>query len=455
MLTHFGRRHRTCDGIGRRDFLAAGLLSLGGLTLADVLRLRAASAPTAAQGKAVILVYLAGGPSHIDTYDMKPGAPAEIRGEFKSIQTNVPGVEFCELLPLQAKIADKLAVLRGVATVGYHTGNEFFSGFAWEGKPGDQLRPALGSIVSRLRGPNQPGLPGYVSLLNPNQSLSTRASTWEQAVYAGQAHQPFSGHSGDKVENQALNNLQLPGEVDRNRLESRKELLRSFDTLRERRDSIEALKGVDDVNAQALDLMTSNRVRDAFDVNKVGEKARARYFEASSPAPLKEHGKKFLQAFRLVQAGVPVVTLSMPGWDTHTANFKLLREQLPVLDRCLHALVSDLHEQGLANDVAVLVAGEMGRTPKLNNLRPDHGPGRDHWPAAGIALMAGGGLQTGQVVGATDGNGERPTGNAIRPQHLMSTLYHVLGIDPATTIPDHMGRPQYLLDEREAIKELV
>lgn len=378
MLTHFGRSRRKCDGIGRRDFLAAGLLSLGGLTLADVLKLRAASPAPAGNGKAVIMIYLAGGPSHIDTYDMKPAAPAEIRGEFKSIQTNVPGLDFCELLPVQAKIADKLAVLRGVATHGYHTGNEFFSGYAWEGKQGDQLRPALGSIVSRLRGPNRPGLPGYVSLLNPTQSLTTRAATWEQAVYAGQAHNPFSGHSGDRVENQALNNLQLPGEINRDRLESRKELLRSFDTLRQERDSIEALKGVDEVTAQALELITSNRVRDAFDVHKVSEKARNRYFDATSPAPLKEHGKKFLQAFRLVQAGVPVVTLSIPGWDTHTANFKLLRENLPVFDRCLSALVTDLHEHGLANDVAVLAAGEMGRTPKLNNLRPDHGPGRDH-----------------------------------------------------------------------------
>lgn len=444
MLTFFGRPQKTCDGVSRRAFLRAGALGLGGLTLGNVLRLRAERpAPSAGRQKSVILVFLGGGPSHIDTYDMKPHLPDDFRGEFQLIRSNVPGMDFCELMPMQAKVADKFAILRGVKTVGYHSGNEFYSGYAYQegdaGKPDGVKRPAFGSVVSRLRG-GTAAMPAYVTLQDND--------SFEQAAYAGSAHQPFRLHRYARKE--PLDNLRLPAGVGAERLADRKELLRSFDTLRRDIDGKNTFAGLDAFNAKALEIVTSTKVRDAFDVSKEPDRLRSRYGTREcmfNYAP----GLLFLQARRLVEAGVSVVTINVPGWDTHEKNFALLHHQLPALDQAFHALLTDLEERGLLDDVAILMGGEMGRTPKITKERA----GREHWPETGIAVLAGGGLKTGQVVGASDARGEQPKGRPIRPQHMMATLYHVLGIDPAATIPDHAGRPQYLLDDREPIAELL
>jgi hypothetical protein len=446
MLTLLGRsRTNFCDGITRRDFLRAGTLALGGLTLADLLRLKAHGAVDPKSGfKAAIMIFLSGGPSHIDTYDMKPEAPAEIRGEFKPIKTNVPGIEWCELMPLQAQMADKLAVLRGVQTVGNHTGNEFFSGFAWEqGKPDgltNQKRPAIGSVVSRLRG-GRNGMPAYVSLHdNP---------TWEQPYYAGAAHRPFRTFQRERG-NQALANLSLVPDVGLGRLEDRKAMLRCFDGLRRDLDAGGAFEATDAANAQALEIIASGRVRDAFDLSKEPAKLKARY--GTAPAAFDFiPGQEFLLARRLVEAGVPVVTLAVHGWDTHEKNFETLRKQLPIIDRAFTALLLDLEVRGLLQDVVVIMGGEMGRTPRITKERA----GREHWPQTGITVMAGGGLTTGQVVGASDSKGEQVKGRAITPQMMVATLYRALGIDPSATMPDSSGRPMYLLDEREPIPELL
>jgi len=411
----------------RRDFLRVGALGLGGLTLADLLRLRAQE-PNKARPKSVIMIYLEGGPSHIDMYDMKPDAPVEFRGEFKPIRTNVPGIEISELMPLQAKIADKFSILRGVrfdtGPAQPHSLRQIITGF-----PIGTKRPAFGSIVARLREPTQ-GLPPFVSLSQAGgDSLDSR----EDPAYLGVGYQPFTPGGS--------NNLGLARGLTRERFEDRQALLHSFDSLRRDLDARGHLTALDQFTAQALDMIASPRARDAFDLRKEPLPVRERYGPAAS----------LLQARRLVEAGVPIVSLIGPGrWDTHKDNFATLRKSLPELDHALHALITDIYDRGLDQQVAVVVWGEFGRSPRV-----DTQAGRNHHADAGFVLMAGGGLKMGQVVGATDGRAVRSTGVPYTPQNVLATLYRILGIDPAATLPDHAGRPMYLLDERNLVRELV
>jgi hypothetical protein len=437
------------SGVTRRGFLRLGALTLGGLTFGEILRLRAeAPVPDRPRHKSVLMIHLSGGPSHVDLYDMKPEAPSEYRGEFRPIKTTVPGMEICELMPLQAKLADKFAILRGVQLAHLHTANEFYSGYPWQDSPrasvpGEAQRPALGSVLSRLRGGGS-AIPPYVSLGNK--------ADWEQAYYAGLEHGPFRVGGGNSRE--PLDNMRLPRGVSTPRLQSRRDLLRRFDTLRRDLDSNGILRGMDAFQARALQMVTSGQVRRAFDLDQEPDRTRARYGEGrvqhgTHPGPM------LLQARRLIEAGVSVVTACVFGagpWDTHRHNFTTLRELVPPLDQALSALIVDLEERGLLQDVAVLMGGEFGRMPRIGDLTPD---GRSHWPEAGFLWVAGGGLKTGQVIGGTDARGERPLGNPIRMQNVLATLYRVLDIDPATTISDYNGRPQYLLDNREPVTELL
>lgn len=439
-------------GSSRRDFLRVGGLGLAGLTLPDLLRLRAAQPPAErTREKAVIFVYLFGGPSHIDTYDMKPDAPAEVRGEFKPIKTNVPGFDICEHMPMQARIADKLALVRNLSfNPNFHDPVELFSGFRKPTEAGRAVRPDMGSVVSWLRRGERRDMPPYVAL------DKTAGDEFRNGpAYLGVSHKPF-------IATGKLEGLALPRNVTAERVEERTRLMRTFDHLRREADNANAdLAGADDFTNLALNMILGQRVRDAFDVSREPEKTRERYGT--------DDALRLLEARRLVEAGVPVVTLTFGrdlkectvgmiarGWDTHAGNFTCLRTLLPRLDRAVHALVTDLHDRGLSDDVLVYVGGEMGRTPKVgqstgNGAKPD---GRDHWPRAGFGLFAGGGLQMGQVIGATDRHGAVPVGRPYTPQNTLATIYRVLGIDPATTIPDHTGRPVYLLDERERIAEL-
>lgn len=421
MLTFFGRRRRYCDGISRRDFLRVGALSVGGLSMADLMRRRAAANTSPASGKSVIMVFLHGGPPHLDMYDMKPRAPVEFRGEFQPIPSNVPGMECCELMPLQAQIMDKLAILRGLHFVEEHSAHSLWTGF-----PERVNRPAFGSVVSYLKG-RQDGLPPYVSLMN--QPLS------ENPAYCGSAHRPFVP-SGP-----GLDDLSLTAGISVDRLRDRKQLLGGLDTIRREVDYRGALAGLDGYTVRALDMVTSSQSREAFDLEREPQAVRDKYGRAN---------EDFLRARRLVEAGISVVTLVVGGWDTHSDNFKSMRNLLPRLDQGVHALVTDLEERGLARDVAVVVWGEFGRTPRVNNLA-----GRDHWPRAGFALMAGGKFQKGQVIGETDRRGEAPVGLSMTSSHVLTNLYQHLGIDPSLTIPDHNGRPTYLLDERDPVPGLV
>lgn len=426
MLSILGQGTTLCDGITRREILRIGGLALGGITLADVLRGRAAAESSGGRGKSVIMIWLRGGISHIDSYDLKSEAPAEIRGEFQPISTNLPGVQICEYLPKHAQMMDKLAIVRGIKSIdiGDHTPHYILTGFPERGK-----RPVLGAVVSHLR-PHSDGLPPYVSLMYKSPGLYDN----EGPTYLGPAHRPFVPKA------EGLANLSLAKSVSIDRLRDRRHLLREFDTLNHELDHRGAMVGLNAHTQRAMQMIASPAVRDAFDVSQETPETHARYGK---------YCENFLTARRLVEAGVPVVTLKVGDWDTHEKNFVDMREQLPQLDRGFHALITDLHDRRLQDDVAVVMWGEFGRAPRISR-----GDGRDHWPEAGAAVIVGGGFQVGQVIGETDSQGGQSKGRPYSPSNVLATLYHHLGIDPAITIPDHNRRPMHVLDDREVVREL-
>lgn len=450
MLTLWGQGHRFCDRIPRRDFLRIGALGLGGIGLADVLRLRA-GAGAGASPKSVIMVCLAGGPSHIDMYDPKPGAPAEVRGDFRPIPTNVPGFDICELMPRQAEIADRLAVVRTVRFVEpmQHELQECYTGY-----PKSAKRPAFGSVIARHRTGHDRLLPQYVSL----DEYAADHAELEHPRYVGGSYRPLL-YGGESMRALGLKHDFTPA-----RLDSRAHLRAAFDDLKRGADAAHGAGALDAYQAQALEIITSDKARRAFDLTQEPERVHARYggkdakyiYGNEPKATVPWPAQKFLMARRLVEAGVAVVTMRVGTWDYHgttsgTGNiFTGLRSQLPLLDRSIHALVTDLHERGLDRDVAVLVWGEFGRTPKVNKVQ-----GRDHWPDAGFALFAGGGLRMGQVIGETDRLGALAKGRPFGPQDVLATVYHALGIDPSATLPGHDDRPLKLLDEGAPITELI
>jgi hypothetical protein len=407
--------------------LQVGGLAFAGLTLADVLRLQADAAADTKRHKSVIMIWMRGGPSHIDSFDMKPDAPAEIRGEFRPIPTNVPGIQICEHMPLLAGDMDKLAILRGIKSndLGDHTPHYIITGSPDRGK-----RPAFGAIVSHLQRQSS-GLPPYVSLMYEPPGLYD----YEGPVYLGASHRPFA------LKDEVLADLNLSEGVSLDRLRDRGNLLREFDALNRRMDRSAAMSGIDAFAQRALEMIASPKVRDAFDISRESPATRARYGEFC---------ENFLVARRLVESGVSVVTLKVGDWDTHEKNFKDMRAQLPQLDRGFHALVTDLHGRGLDRDVAVVLWGEFGRAPRISR-----GDGRDHWPEAGAAVIAGGGFKVGQVIGETDGHGSQAKGCPYTPSNVLANLYRHLGIDPASTIPDRSQRPMYLLDDHKIVRELV
>jgi hypothetical protein len=427
MLTIYGDKQRFCDGVSRRSFLKVGTLAMGGLSLPQILRAAETPAGKAARHKSVIMVYLPGGPSHMDTYDLKPDAPAEYRGEFKPVKSNVPGMDFCELFPRQAAIADKLTIVRSVVgAVSEHAPALLMSGYSESLGKAQGGRPGLGAILSKLQGPTDPRVPPYVSLMGNATGLD--------AGYAGVAHRPFTP-DGPGLENLALN-----GSVSLNRLDNRRALLSDFDRFQNEADRAGVMTGMDAFTARAFEMITAPKTRDALDLTREDPRTRDKYGEAT----------QFLTARRLVEAGVRCVTLAIGSWDTHGDNFGHLRRQLPSVDQAIAALVEDLHARGLDQDCSVVVWGEFGRTPRINS-----GAGRDHWEPVMSALMAGGGLKMGQVIGSTNARGETAVDRPISVQQILATLYHGLGVDPAITLSSASGRPMYLLDERTPISEMI
>jgi hypothetical protein len=387
------------------------------------------------------MISLDGGPSHIDLYDLKPDAPQEIRGEFKPIKTNVPGFELGELLPRQAAIADKLALVRSLEFIqGNHELGEVYSGFE------DRLRrPSFGAVISRFQKRRPDGVPGYVSLGGEGDRRE-----FETSRYLGTAHMPFNYSS------EGLRNLRPHWSVSPDRLNDRRSLVSTFDSLRRDLDVNQEFAAFDAFQTQALEIITSARARDAFDLSKVPDRVIERYGGRSRRyGVLPWPAEKFLLARRLVEAGVSVVSFQAGHWDHHGTTtmspiFPSLRTIVPHLDHSIHALVTDLHERGLDQEVLVLVWGEFGRTPQINS-----GAGRDHHAPASFALFAGGGLRTGLVVGATDSQGRFVKNRRVTPQNIFATVYHSLGIDLDSQPLDFTGRPTPLLNDREPIRELL
>jgi hypothetical protein len=452
MLSILGNRSPSfCDRGSRRHFLKVGGLALGGLSLPDLLRAEAASAPRAAATsahKAIIMIYLSGGPSHQDMYDLKMQAPVEIRGEFRPIATKVPGIQICEHMPRLARAMDKFAIIRSLyGCVDQHASDLCLSGFPIGALGRQNGRPSLGSALSRLQGSVDPTVPPFIG-------LTTRTG---HAPYSNPGLPGFLGltHAPFQPSGEGMANMRLRG-VTLEQLRDRRALLTGFDHFRRQADVDAGMQAAGAFTRCALDVLTSSRLVEALDLEREPASVRDRYGRGSSnPAFGEDAGPhwmdQFLMARRLVEAGVRCVTLSFGSWDRHGGNFARLPEQLGKLDQGITALVEDLHDRGLDRDVSVVAWGEFGRTPRINNSG-----GRDHWPQVSCALLAGGGMRMGQVIGSTNRLGEVPQDRPVHYQDVFATLYHQLGIDVrTTTIPDHSGRPQYLLDRHEPIRELI
>lgn len=442
MFDILGSTNRTCDGVSRRNFLRVGSLAVGGLTLPNLLRGEAVArdAGTSAKRKAVILVWQAGGPSHLDMYDLKPAAPAEYRGEFKPIPTNVPGIDVGEHLPLQAAMFDKFSVVRSAyhTNAGHGMGSQWMlTGYQPTIEVNDNIYPSCGSIVAALRGPNEPGMPAYCNV--PNRL------DLGKAAYLGASFNPFSPDSNPNELGFQVRNMKLPGNLSLNRLERRQQLLGQVDTIRRDIDTKGDIVGLDKFYHDAFEMVTNEKALRAFDIHKEDPRLREKYGR-------NDLGQSCLLARRLVESGVTYVTVQAGGgWDTHGNNFAELKNRLlPQFDRAVAALVDDLFVRGLQDDVLVMAMGEFGRTPRINPQA-----GRDHWPGAMSVLFAGGGLQMGQAIGTTDSKAEYPTSKPYTPGCVLSTMYHTLGIDHHHVFYDQGRRPLPVLNEGQPITELI
>jgi hypothetical protein len=425
MISIWGAGQKFCDGISRRSFLKIGAFGAG-LTLADMLRVRARGAQgTSSSQKSAIMIYLPGGPSHMDMYDLKPDAPKEFRGEFNPISTNVDGVQICEHFPLQAKLFDKLAVIRSIISVNEHSDSLVMTGYS-QAQNRIAQHPSIGSVVSKVRGSGHADVPPFVSLRG--------MSTGTEPGFLGVAHRPFSPNGP------GLQNLRLANGMKEDRLEERKALLKGLDDIRRDIDATGTMIGLDSFTTRAFDMVASGAARNALDLAKEDAKVRERY----------KGVEQFLTARRLIEAGVGCVTLAIGGWDTHGNNFVTLKKQLPQVDRGVSNLIQDLHDRGLANDVVTVMWGEFGRTPKINN-----NAGRDHWPNVMSAMIAGGGLKMGQAIGSSSARGEYPKDRPYTVSQVLSTIYRAIGIDAARTFPNGSGRPMHILDDRQTVKELL
>jgi hypothetical protein len=449
MLTILGPRSRNsgfCDGISRRNFLKIGALGLGGLTLPQLLQAEAHSGIRRSH-KAIIMIFLPGGPSHQDMFDLKMDAPSEIRGEFRPIPTNVPGVQICEHLPRLAKLADKYTVIRSmVGAEDRHDAVQCLTGRLARNQPPGGW-PCLGSVLSKLYGPVDRSIPPFVGLA-PKMGHMEWADNGSPG-FLGVGHAPFQPNKGGGKDDMILNGVTL------DRLADRKALLKGFDQFRRDIDSSGMMDGMDAFNQQAFGILTSSKLLEALDVEKEDEKVRERYGKGD-PKNRDDGGPKLMEhmliARRLVEAGSRCVTLAFSRWDHHGDNFGALRQDLPLFDQGLSALLNDLYERGLDQDVSVVVWGEFGRTPTINK-----DAGRDHWPRVSFSLLAAGGMKHGQVIGATDRLGGEANERPVQFGEVFATLYHRLGIDVSkVTVPDLSGRPQFLVDNGlQPMKELV
>ena len=426
--------HRTCDGIQRRDVLKVGVLGGLGLTLGSYLRRVAANDVRPNAAKAGIFIHLAGGPSHLDTFDLKPGAPDEIRGEFKPIPTNVSGVEISEHLPKLAQCADHFAIMRGVThTLGSHElGSEYVN---TGNKPLPSLEfPGFGAVATReLNGPAD--LPPFVAV----------PSTIQKGGYLGVQYAPLStGALPQPGKPFGVRGISLRNGLTVADVEKRDQLLKDLDTtFRSVETGSQLLEGLDKFSQQAYTIITSQHARDAFDISQESPA----FAEAFGKSPF---GQSCLLASRLVESGVRFVTITLGGWDTHQDNFgKLKGKQLPMFDEGLAALLTGLRMKGLLESTAVYVTGEFGRTPKINK-----NSGRDHYPRAMFMLLAGGSIRGGQVIGASDEKGSEAAGTPYSPDDVAASYYRNLGIDPTREYETNTGRPVMIVRNGKVIEGL-
>ncbi len=462
-----------CPGpSSRRSFLKMGMLGLGGLSMAEAMRLKAqAGGLDAGLDTSVIFVWLPGGPPHLDMYDMKPNAPAEYRGAFTPIRTNVPGLDVCELMPLHAKCADKYTVIRSIShTFADHGGGHKRFMTARDPKtPVDTVNdsPAAPSIISKCRENRRLGLPNYVSLTDPGRD-GVDVFAFGSA-YLGPSYVPFSVPGDPSGQNFKLTNISVDNAMSQ-RLDDRVSLLKGFDKVRRDVDSSGIMEAMDDFNGRAVDMMTSARAREAFDLSKEPEATRQRY-------GMHAWGQRALLARRLVEAGCSFVTILMENpyqsgiphlkqgvynWDSHAVNCHIWDDaqvRFPIYDRAVTALIEDIYARGIDKKVMVVVTGEFGRTPRIENTTGSQTgvvqPGRDHWPSSMSLIVSGGGMRHGQVVGSTTAKGEVPKDRPLKPEDLWATVYHHVGVRPEWSFNDYSGRPMPILPGGQAISELI
>jgi uncharacterized protein (DUF1501 family) len=428
------RTRRDCDGANRRDFLKVGALGMSGLMLPDLLRARAAAAAAGhtTRNTSVVWLWLGGGPTHVETFDPKMSAPAEFRSTVGAVQTNVAGIELGGVFPKMARVADKMAYVRSFAhrNSGHGGGTHWVMtgyNFVQADNGGGQSHPGMGAILSRHRGANNAstGLPTYVRM---NGILGDGPS------WLGSAYSPF-----DTAGN-ARQNMEMRVSMDN--LQQRRLMLDSFDSINRDVDSTGILQGLDSFEAQAFDLLTS-RAREVFDVNREDPRTRDMYGSNNL-------AQQLLMARRLCEAGVGFVTINFGGWDMHGQIAQSMNRQGPIVDHAVSAFVQDVHQRGLQDDILLVITGEFGRTPRVNN-----NAGRDHWAPLSTLALAGGGLRMGQVVGESSAKAEYPKSRTISPQDLMATVFHVLGIPQDLHYNSPQGRPTAMLDGGRPIAELV
>lgn len=455
---HLGATPRYCDGLSRRDFLQLGVAGLASVGLPRLLQARAESAGTgSAKGTAAILIWLDGGPSHLDLYDMKPDAPAEYRGLWKPIRTRVPGFDITELFPKQAQVTDKFSVVRSLH---HDTGDHFAGGHRMltakdlgvSGANTEQRFPSIGAIASQQLGPRRRGVPAYVAV--PHAASIGLVPGYFGGHLLGVQHNPFQPGGDPGAPNFSVQNLNLAQGLTLERLDDRRGLLRHFDGARAAFASMAEPQAMDRFAREAYEFVSGPAARKAFDLGREDPRLRDRYGRHN-------WGQSTLLARRLVEAGCTFVTVHFGGWDHHWNLKAGMESYLPMVDSAVATLFADLAERGLLETTLVILCGEFSRTPKMNDggnggaPMSQGTPGRDHWGDAMFCLLGGGGLKGGQVVGCTDRLGTRPHTRPVTPANIHATIYQVLGIDPKLQLLDPSGRPVSVLDDPTPIHELL